>query len=267
MSRTVEPELIDEVPIVLPLSSPASLRPLRPISTAGWPDIDTMPSLAPLPPCSMNAMTALQVLCMMLSEPDATACWPGETPIETTSISTPAAAKKPFRVATTPGHSVAVGDTWPKLTRSAAPADTRPETAMPASAATAAPSVADTMRRCARAAVRGMGSSASPGSRSGSGRTSGDSLPPADCWRPPASSSPGRPCRRRHCRSARPACWDPAARDGKSSAIWVPISGRERRAGSGLCSSVIGCPVFGFLGSLSQMIVPHMPAPHLAMRT
>src|SRR5215472_950824 len=116
----VEPELIDEVPIDFPLSSRTSLRPLRPTSTAGCPDIDSMPSLAPVPPCSMNATTALQALCMMLSEPEATACWPGETPIETVSISTPAAAKNPFLLATKPGHSVAVGDTCPKLTRSTA---------------------------------------------------------------------------------------------------------------------------------------------------
>ena len=64
----------------------------------------------------MKLITALQVLCMILSEPDATACMPGETPIDTVSISTPLAAKKPFLVATTPGHTVAVGETWPKET-------------------------------------------------------------------------------------------------------------------------------------------------------
>ena len=64
----------------------------------------------------MKLITALQVLCMMLSEPDATACMPGETPIDTGSISTPLAAKKPFLAATTPGHTVAVGETWPKET-------------------------------------------------------------------------------------------------------------------------------------------------------
>src|SRR5262249_27927755 len=40
----------------------------------------------------------------------------GETPIETVSISTPLAPKKPFLVATIPGHIVAVGETWPKET-------------------------------------------------------------------------------------------------------------------------------------------------------
>ena len=64
----------------------------------------------------MKLITALQVLCMILSEPDATACMPGETPIDTVSISTPLAAKKPFLAATTPGHTVAVGETWPKDT-------------------------------------------------------------------------------------------------------------------------------------------------------
>ena len=64
----------------------------------------------------MKLITALQVLCMILSEPAATACMPGETPIDTVSISTPLAAKKPFLVATTPGHTVAVGETWPKET-------------------------------------------------------------------------------------------------------------------------------------------------------
>jgi hypothetical protein len=32
------------------------------------------------------------------------------------------AAKKPFFVATTPGHTVAVGDTWPNVTLSSAEA-------------------------------------------------------------------------------------------------------------------------------------------------
>ena len=64
----------------------------------------------------MKLITALQVLCMILSEPEATACMPGETPIDTMSISTPLAAKKPFLAATTPGHTVAVGETWPKET-------------------------------------------------------------------------------------------------------------------------------------------------------
>ena len=78
----------------------------------------------------MKLITALQVLCMILSEPDATACMPGETPIDTGSISTPLAAKKPFLAATTPGHTVAVGETWPKDTlvadhAGAAPSATR----------------------------------------------------------------------------------------------------------------------------------------------
>ena len=64
----------------------------------------------------MKLITALQVLCMILSEPAATACMPGETPIDTVSISTPLAAKKPFLAATTPGQTVAVGETWPKET-------------------------------------------------------------------------------------------------------------------------------------------------------
>ena len=59
---------------------------------------------------------------MMSSEPAATACMPGDTPIETTSISMLLAAKKPFFVATTPGHTVAVGDTWPNVTLSSAQA-------------------------------------------------------------------------------------------------------------------------------------------------
>src|SRR3954451_2034640 len=78
--------------------------------------METSDRWVPLPPDSMKLITALQVLCMMLSEPDATACMPGETPIDTGSISTPLAAKKPFLAATTPGHTVAVGETWPKET-------------------------------------------------------------------------------------------------------------------------------------------------------
>src|ERR1700682_3365176 len=74
----------------------------------------------------MKLITALQVLCMILSEPDATACMPGETPIDTVSISTPLAAKKPFLVATTPGQTVAVGETCPNDTLSAAPAAPAP---------------------------------------------------------------------------------------------------------------------------------------------
>ena len=65
----------------------------------------------PVPPASKKLIGALQVLCMMLSEPDATACIPGDTPIDTMSISTPLAAKKPFLVATTAGQMVAVGET------------------------------------------------------------------------------------------------------------------------------------------------------------
>src|SRR5262245_30495124 len=78
--------------------------------------IETIDRWVPLPPISMKLTTALHVLCMILSEPAATACIPGETPIETISISTPLAAKKPFLVATIPGHIVAVGETWPKET-------------------------------------------------------------------------------------------------------------------------------------------------------
>src|SRR6476469_5657652 len=77
---------------------------------------ETSDRWTPLPPDSMKLITALQVLCMILSEPAATACMPGETPIDTVSISTPLAAKKPFLAATTPGHTVAVGETWPKET-------------------------------------------------------------------------------------------------------------------------------------------------------
>src|SRR5260221_5267817 len=82
--------------------------------------METSDKCVPLPPCSMKLITALQVLCMMLSEPEATACMPGETPIDTVSISTPLAAKNPFRVATIPGQVVAVGETWPNDTLVAA---------------------------------------------------------------------------------------------------------------------------------------------------
>src|SRR3954463_5243306 len=85
--------------------------------------MDTSDRWTPPPPDSMKLITALQVLCMMLSEPEATACMPGETPIDTVSISTPLAAKKPFLVATIPGQVVAVGDTWPNDTFVAACAD------------------------------------------------------------------------------------------------------------------------------------------------
>src|SRR5262252_1062256 len=53
----------------------------------------------------------------------------------------------------------------------------------------------------------------------------------------------------------------------KSIAICVPIIGRDRLAGSGFFESVSGWPVLESIGCLSQMIVPHMPAPHLAIRT
>ena len=76
----------------------------------------------------MKLITALQVLCMILSEPEATACMPGETPIDTVSISTPLAAKKPFLAATTPGHTVAVGETWPNDTLVADSAGAAPST-------------------------------------------------------------------------------------------------------------------------------------------
>src|ERR1700704_1420087 len=88
--------------------------------------IETSDKCTPLPPLSMKLITALQVLCMMLMEPAATACMPGETPIETVSISTPFAAKKPFLVATTPGHMVAVAETWPNETLVAARAGSQP---------------------------------------------------------------------------------------------------------------------------------------------
>ena len=78
--------------------------------------METSDRWTPPPPDSMKLITALQVLCMILSEPAATACMPGETPIDTVSISTPLAAKKPFLAATTPGQTVAVGETWPKET-------------------------------------------------------------------------------------------------------------------------------------------------------
>src|SRR5882757_2372867 len=116
----VEPDLIDEVPTTLPLSSLALLRPFLPTTTPGWMPMETSDRWVPLPPDSMKLITALQVLCMMLSEPDATACMPGETPIDTVSISTPLAAKKPFLVATMPGQVVAVGETWPNETLVAA---------------------------------------------------------------------------------------------------------------------------------------------------
>src|SRR4029079_6229294 len=77
---------------------------------------ETSDRWVPLPPDSMKLITALQVVCMMLSEPADTACITGETPIDTVSISTPLAAKKPFLAATTPGHTVAVGETSPKET-------------------------------------------------------------------------------------------------------------------------------------------------------
>src|SRR5258708_39181250 len=78
-------------------------------------------------PDSMKLIRALQVLCMILSEPDATACIPGETPIDTVSISTPLAAKKPFLVATIPGQVVAVGETWPNDTLVAARVGSEPD--------------------------------------------------------------------------------------------------------------------------------------------
>src|ERR1700691_3701227 len=77
---------------------------------------------------------------MMSSEPDATACMPGETPIDTICISMPLAAKKPFLVATVAGHRVAVGETWPNVTLSAAWADSAAVQASAADATiTAAP--------------------------------------------------------------------------------------------------------------------------------
>ena len=127
----------------------------------------------------MKLITALQVLCMMLSEPDATACMPGETPIDTGSISTPLAAKKPFLAATTPGHTVAVGETWPKDTLVADHAGAAPSaTACSASsaghtsfipkcirglslrcrirAAVVAPAVIPRMPQCAALSLRGV---------------------------------------------------------------------------------------------------------------
>jgi hypothetical protein len=75
---------------------------------------------------------------MMSSEPEATACIPGETPIDTTSIATLLAAKKPFLAATVPGHTVTVGETWPNVTLSTASADSaRTASAAPANAAAA----------------------------------------------------------------------------------------------------------------------------------
>src|SRR5262249_11349092 len=53
----------------------------------------------------------------------------------------------------------------------------------------------------------------------------------------------------------------------KSTAICVPIIGRDRRAGSGFFESVSGWPVLESIGCLSEMIVPHMLAPPLASRT
>src|SRR6478672_7618054 len=89
---------------------------------------ETSDRWTPLPPDSMKLITALQVLCMILSEPAATACMPGETPIDTVSISTPLAAKNPFLAATTPGHTVAVGETWPNETLVADNAGAAPST-------------------------------------------------------------------------------------------------------------------------------------------
>src|SRR5262245_42578689 len=116
----VEPDLIEEVPTTLPFNSLALARPFFATTTPGWIPIETSDRCTPPPPMAMKLITALQVLCMMLSEPAATACMPGETAIETVSISTPLAAKKPFFVATIPGHIVAVGETWPNETLVAA---------------------------------------------------------------------------------------------------------------------------------------------------
>src|SRR5258708_7577245 len=52
----------------------------------------------------------------------------------------------------------------------------------------------------------------------------------------------------------------------KLTAIMVPIIGRPRRDGSGFLASVSGWPVRGSLGVLSHTMVPHMSAPHFAMR-
>src|SRR5882757_4123902 len=112
----VEPDLTDDVPTTLPLSSAGLLRPFLPTTTPGCTPMETSERCTPPPPLSMKLITALQVLCMMLSELEATACMPGETPMETVSSSTPFAAKKPFLVATTPGQMVAVGETWPNET-------------------------------------------------------------------------------------------------------------------------------------------------------
>src|SRR5713101_4242275 len=98
--------------------------------------IDTSERCTPVPPISMKLITALQVLCMILSEPAATACMPGETPIEIMSISTPLAAKNPFLVATIPGQTVAVGETWPNETLVADSAGSTPD-AIACSATTA----------------------------------------------------------------------------------------------------------------------------------
>src|SRR5215475_11476147 len=122
----VEPDFTEEVPTTLPLSSLALLSPFLPTTTPGWMPMETSERCAPLPPLSMKLTGTLQVLCMMLMEPAATACMPGETPIETVSISTPLAAKNPFLVATMPGHSVAVAETWPNETLVAAGAASPP---------------------------------------------------------------------------------------------------------------------------------------------
>src|SRR5437773_8928421 len=122
----VEPDLIEDVPTTLPLNSAASSRHFLATTTPGWIPIEMSDRCTPLPSMAMKLITALQVLCMMLSEPAATACMPGETPIETVSISTPLAAKKPFLVATTAGQMVAVGETWPNETLVAAHAVSAP---------------------------------------------------------------------------------------------------------------------------------------------
>ena len=119
----------------------------------------------------MKLITALQVLCMILSEPAATACMPGETPIDTVSISTPLAAKKPFLAATTPGQTVAVGETWPKETLVAENAGAAPS-ANACSASTAGNT--NLIRRCIRGVSLALPNS---GSRS--------SLPPVIVSRRP----------------------------------------------------------------------------------
>src|SRR3954470_19143521 len=156
----VEPDLIDEVPTTLPLSSLALLRPFLPTTTPGWMPMETSDRWVPLPPDSMKLITALQVLCMILSEPDATACMPGETPIDTGSISTPLAAKKPFLAATTPGHTVAGGKTWPKDTLVADHAGAAPS----ATACSASPAAATILiPRCIRMVSLARPNLASPG--------------------------------------------------------------------------------------------------------